>query len=139
MPAMTIGKLAKHTGVGVETIRFYEREGLIQRPERAVGSGYRKYEHDAVLRLNFIHRAKDLGFSLKEIRELLSLRASSKSKCASVKAKAEAKIINVERKIEDLLAIKTALKKLAATCHAEAPTSECPILDALEGEKNESA
>jgi MerR family mercuric resistance operon transcriptional regulator len=95
------------------------------------GNGYRQYEPPVVERLAFIRRAKDLGFSLKEIRDLLNLRAKSKSKCASVKAKALKKIGEVERKIADLNAIKAALEKLASTCDAEAPTSECPILDAL--------
>ncbi len=131
MQPMTIGKLAKATGIGIETIRFYEREGLIQKPSHQVGNGYRKYEPSDIERLAFIRRAKDLGFSLKEIRELLNLRAKTKAKCASVKSKALEKIGEVERKIADLTAIKVALEKLASTCNAEAPTSECPILDAL--------
>lgn len=131
MQQMTIGKLAKAAGIGIETIRYYEREGLIQKPSHKVGNGYRKYEPSDIERLGFIRRAKDLGFSLKEIRELLTLRAKTKAKCASVKAKALEKIGEVERKIADLAAIKTALERLAFTCNIEATTSECPILDAL--------
>ena len=132
MPTLTIGKLARAANVGVETIRFYEREGLLAKPRHVARSEYRQYEPETVGRLNFIRRAKDLGFSLKEIRKLLSLKAISKSKCGTVRGKAEAKIADVERKIADLRAIKDALKRLVATCHAERPTSECPILDALE-------
>jgi len=132
MESMTIGRLAKATGVGVETIRFYEREGLIQKPSRQVGSGYRKYDHVSARRLEFIRRSKDLGFSLKEIRELLNLRARSKGKCGSVKVKAKEKISDVEHKIADLMAIKATLEKLVSTCNDESPTSECPILDALD-------
>lgn len=131
MQPMTIGKLAKAAGVGVETIRFYEREGLILKPSLSAGSGYRKYDCAVIDRLAFIRRAKDLGFTLDEIRELLNLRAKSKSKCATIKTKAEAKIADVNRKIDDLMAIKSALEKLVSTCNAESPTSECPILDAL--------
>jgi MerR family mercuric resistance operon transcriptional regulator len=133
---LTIGRLAKAAGVGVETIRFYEREGLIKKPAHQAGEGYRKYAPETVQRLGFIRRAKDLGFSLKEIRELLNLRASSKGKCASVKTKAQNKIADVERKIADLVAIKTALEALVSTCASEAPTSLCPILDALERKEN---
>jgi MerR family mercuric resistance operon transcriptional regulator len=132
MESMTIGRLAKATGVGIETIRFYEREGLIQKPSRQVGSGYRKYDLVAARRLEFIRRSKDLGFSLKEIRELLNLRARSKGKCGAVKAKAKEKISDVEHKIVDLMAIKVTLEKLVSTCNDESPTSECPILDALD-------
>jgi MerR family mercuric resistance operon transcriptional regulator len=135
MQPLTIGRLSKVSGVGIETIRFYEREGLIKQPARSVGSGYRKYDALTVERLKFIRRAKDLGFSLKEIGELLNLRVSSKSKCSSVRAKAEKKIAEVDRKIFDLASIKAALEKLVSTCQAEAPTSECPILDALTGEE----
>lgn len=129
--SMTIGNLAKKTGIGVETIRFYEREGLLPRPVRLAGSGYRQYPPENVQRIVFIRQAKDLGFSLKEIKELLSLRATTKAKCGSVKSKAERKIANVEKKIADLTSIKSALETLIAKCDAEKPTSECPILEAL--------
>jgi MerR family mercuric resistance operon transcriptional regulator len=129
---MTIGKLAKEAGIGVETIRFYEREGLLPRPARNGGSGYRQYPPENIQRINFIRQAKDLGFSLKEIGELLSLRATTKAKCGSVKKKAEMKIADVEKKIVDLTSIKSALEALIAKCDAEKPTSECPILDAID-------
>lgn len=129
---MTIGKLAKAAGIGIETVRFYEREGLIEQPERVVGSGYRQYPSEVVQRITFIKRAKELGFSLKEIKELLLLRARTKSKCVSVKRKAEEKIADVDQKISDLTEIKRALLQLVSTCNAEAPTTECPILEAFE-------
>lgn len=128
---MTIGKLAKEAGIGVETIRFYEREGLLPRPARVAGSGYRQYAPENIQRLGFIRQAKELGFSLKEIRELLSLRATSKAKCGSVKLKAQRKIADVEKKITDLHAIRGALETLILRCKEEKPTSECPILEAL--------
>jgi MerR family mercuric resistance operon transcriptional regulator len=135
MEPMTIGTLAKVAGVGVETIRFYESKGLIERPSYKPGSGYRKYDPVNITKLTFILRAKNLGFSLKEIKDLLNLRAGSKAKCASVKSKAEAKIEEVLSKISDLIAIRTVLEKLVLTCSAEIPSSICPIIEALEQDK----
>lgn len=128
---MKIGTVAKKTGIGIETIRFYEREGLIAVPDRGP-SGYREYGDDIEIRLSFIRRAKDLGFSLKEIKELLSLKAKPKSKCGSVKNKANKKIEEIEEKISQLDSIKTALMELVKSCNSEAPASDCPILDAFE-------
>jgi MerR family mercuric resistance operon transcriptional regulator len=132
-PVLTIGKLAKAAGVGVETIRFYEREGLLPEPRRK-RSGYRQYTPDAVARVLFIRRAKELGFTLKEITELLGLRVDPDKSCADVRALARAKIVDVERKMADLVRIKSALDRLAKACRGKGPTSECPILDALEVE-----
>jgi MerR family copper efflux transcriptional regulator len=128
---MTIGQVAHQAGVGVETIRFYEREGLIDEPPRR-DSGYRQYSPDVVTRILFIKRAKELGFSLKEIQELLLLRVDPESTCADVKRQTEAKIADVERKIEDLLRMKQALVKVANLCSGDGPLSVCPILDALD-------
>lgn len=132
---MKIGAVAKKTGIGIETIRFYEREGLIAVPSRGP-SGYREYSGDFETRLFFIRRAKDLGFSLKEIKELLSLKIKPKSKCASVKSKAEKKIEEIEEKINHLESIKSALKGLVSSCNSELSTSDCPILDAFEKGEN---
>ncbi|RYZ71268.1 MAG: heavy metal-responsive transcriptional regulator [Proteobacteria bacterium] len=129
---MTIGGVAAITGVGVEAIRFYEREGLIRQPEKVRGTGHRQYDAPTVKRIVFIRRAKDLGFSLKEIKELLSLRVQSKAKCSSVRSKAEVKLQEVEKKLAELMAIKSALKELISCCDSEATTAECPILDALD-------
>jgi MerR family mercuric resistance operon transcriptional regulator len=133
MKALTIGQAARSAGVGIETVRFYERQGLLQEPPRR-DSGYRQYPEDVVARLRFIRRAKELGFSLKEIKELLALRVDPDTTCAEVRKRAEEKIIDVEAKIEALQKIKKALTKLTRTCSGRGPTSECPILDALDAE-----
>lgn len=131
--ALTIGQLASAAGVGVETIRFYERQGLLPEPPRT-RSGYREYPTAAVARVSFIRRAKDLGFTLKEIKELLELRVDPDKSCGDVRALAKAKITDVEQKMADLARIKSALAKLARACRGEGPTSECPIIDAMEKE-----
>jgi Hg(II)-responsive transcriptional regulator len=131
MKALTIGAVSKSSGVSVEAIRYYEREGLLEEARRTA-SGYRQYQPDVLLRLSFIRRAQDLGFSLEEIRELLQLRAIPKSSCQSVREKTEKKIDIVEKKIAELQLIKSALETLVSTCtRNEAPISACPILDAL--------
>jgi MerR family mercuric resistance operon transcriptional regulator len=136
MKALTIGQVARSAGVGIETVRFYEREGLLQEPARKE-SGYRQYENDVVARLRFIRRAKELGFSLKEIKELLVLRVDPATSCAEVRKRAESKISDVEEKIEDLQRIKQALKKLTTACSGRGPIGECPILEALEPKEND--
>src|ERR671918_2137551 len=97
MGGMTIGQVAKHAGVGVETVRFYERQGLLDAPPRRA-SGYRQYSQDVIRRIQFIKRAKDLGFALREIRELLSLRVDPNTPCDEVKHRAEAKIADIDTK-----------------------------------------
>ncbi len=131
--ALTIDKLANAAGVGGETIRFYERAGLLPKPPRK-RSGYRQYPPDAVARVMFIRSAKDLGFTLKEITALLELRVDPDKSCADVRALAKAKIVDVEEKMADLARIRGALEKLAKACRGKGPTSECPILDAIEKE-----
>jgi MerR family mercuric resistance operon transcriptional regulator len=128
--AITIGQVAKQCGVGVETVRFYEREGLIAQPLRPE-SGFRKYMPDAVRSVHFIQRSKALGFSLREIKDLLSLRVDSATTCDAVKARAEAKIADIEQKIRHLQEMKRALVMLTVACQKKKPTSECPILEAL--------
>ncbi len=135
METMTIGKVARLAEVGVETIRFYEREGLIEQPPRRA-SGYRQYPQATVDRVRFIRRAKELGFSLKEIRELLALRMGPGTTCADIRERAENKIKDIEDRIRRLQRIKRALKKLIATCSDQGAISECPILDALEDRRN---
>lgn len=131
MESMTIGKLAREVGVGVETIRYYERRGLIEEPPRRE-SGYRQYPQDTVQRLRFIRRAKELGFTLKEIRELLALRLDPGTTCGDVRRRAEAKIGDIEEKIRTLRRMKEALQKLTLACSGHGPLSECPILEAME-------
>ena len=131
MSSLTIGQMAKLCGVGVETIRFYEREGLVPQPERPV-VGFRRYPPDTAKRIIFIQRSKALGFSLREIEELLSLRVGSARSCNQVRKHAEAKIADIERKIEALGAMRQVLEKLVATCRSRSATGECPIIEALE-------
>src|SRR2546426_303226 len=115
MKPLTIGQVARQAGIGVETVRFYEREGLLQEPARRE-SGYRQYSEDVVARLRFIRRAKELGFSLKEIKELLALRVDPSTTCREVKEQAEAKIAHIEGKIASLVRMNEALVKLATVC-----------------------
>ena len=131
MNALTNGQLAKQADVGVETVRFYERQGLLEEPDRRA-SGYRQYDEGVVRRLQFIRRAKELGFTLKEIRDLLSLRVDPTTTCADVKQRAESKLTDIEQKIRTLQRMKRALVKVTNSCSGSGPTSECPILEAIE-------
>lgn len=132
---LTIGEVAKAAEVGIETVRFYEREGLIADPPRR-RSGYRQYPPDTVRRLRFIRRAKDLGFTLKEIAELLGLRVDPTRSRAEVRSLAQAKVKDIEAKMLELARIQTALTHLVRCCRGKGPTSDCPILDALDGQES---
>ncbi len=129
---MQIGEVAQRTETSIDTIRFYEKSGLIPKPERT-DSGYRKYTEETIRRVQFIKRSQELGFSLKEIADLLSLRVDPKTTCRDVKKRSEVKIYDIEKKIRTLQKIKRALSRVAATCKGKGPTSECPILEVLEG------
>ncbi len=131
MRYLTTGQLAKEAKVNVETIRYYEKRALLPKPKRKV-SGYRMWPEETVKRIRFIKHAQELGFSLKEIKELLSIKTSEKNTCLDVKKLAEEKIREIEEKIDSLKKIKTALQRLAKTCPGKGPVSECPILDELE-------
>jgi MerR family mercuric resistance operon transcriptional regulator len=133
MANLTTGELAKQAGVNVETLRFYERKGLLPKPPQRA-SGYREYPTESVGLIRFIKRAQELGFSLAEVRELLALRVRPGVSCAEVRETAERKAIEVREKIADLRAIERALKKLTASCTGRGPLSECPILENLDGE-----
>ena len=134
MGSLTIGKVARLAGVGVETIRFYEREGLIEEPPRWP-SGYRRYPEETVARIRFIRRAKELGFSLKEIKELLELRLDPEATCGDIRRRAYKKISDIEKRIAMLQKMKAALETLTAACRGGGPINECPILEALEDGK----
>jgi MerR family mercuric resistance operon transcriptional regulator len=128
---MTTGQLAKAAGVNIETIRYYERRGLIPRPGRRE-SGYREYPEETVKRIRFIKHAKELGFSLKEIGDLLSLRVDPETPCSEVRQRAQMKLSDIENKIAVLRKMKKALKELTDACSGKGPASQCPILDAIE-------
>lgn len=122
--------MARRAGVGVETVRFYEREGLISASPRS-DSGYLRYPEDTADRIRFIQRAKTLGFSLAEVGQLLELRVRSKMECQDVRACAERKISDLDAKIRDLWVMRLVLSELANACAAGRVTSECPILECL--------
>ena len=130
MEKLTIGQLAKQANVNLETIRYYERRGLIPEPPRSE-SGYRMYSRDAVARTEFIKRTQALGFSLREISEIFALRMEPETTCGDMKAKVEAKIEDIEQKITDLEQIREALVAMAEKCRGKGPIGECPILEAL--------
>jgi MerR family mercuric resistance operon transcriptional regulator len=131
MGSLSIGQLSKKANVNIETIRYYERRALIPKPYRKE-SGYREYSEETVKRIQFIKHAKELGFSLKEINELLSLKLDPKTPCSKVKNRAEVKISDIEEKVKTLQRMKKALVKLTRACSGKGPVIECPILEALE-------
>lgn len=131
MEYLTTGQVAKQAQVNIETIRYYERRGLIPDPPRRE-SGYRQYSWDIVDRIRFIKRAQELGFSLKEIAELLSLRFDPGTPAILVRRKAEAKVKDIDEKIASLQNMKHALLKLIGQCDGHGTVNECPIIEALE-------
>jgi Hg(II)-responsive transcriptional regulator len=130
---LTIGELAGAVGVNVQTVRYYERRGLLPKPKRRA-SGYREYLATDVARLEFIRRAQALGFTLSEIEQLLALRVDPRTTPEDVHRAVEEKIEAVEEKIRDLTRISGALRKMAASCHTHGPLGDCPFLEALESE-----
>ena len=135
---MTIGEVARSVGIGVETVRFYERKGLIREPPRR-SSGYRQYEAGAIKRLRFIRRAKELGFTLAEIKGLLDLRAGPDTHCEDIRFELEAKMADLDNRISDLRHMKRALRDFSRTCESSDPQGECPILISLEKTDSEGA
>lgn len=131
MNDLRIGELAKRADVNVETIRYYERRGLLASPPRS-RSGYRLFQADAVSRIAFVKKAKALGFTLTEISELLELRVDPGRGCEDVEARAQRTIGRIEGKIEELERMRAALQRLATACQAGQPTSACPIIEDLE-------
>jgi MerR family copper efflux transcriptional regulator len=127
---MTISQAARRAGCGVETIRFYERQGLIERPPKP-SAGFRRYPSAIVDRVRFIRQAQGLGFSLREIDELLSLRTDPAADCADVRARASAKLDEVDRKIGELERIREALGELIEACPGYGAARTCSILEAL--------
>ncbi len=131
MKELTIARAARQAGVGVETIRFYERRGLIEQPRKPRGSGFRVYSPEQVKRIKFIRQAQQIGFSLHEIQELLSLRADPAADCSAVRSQAVAKLDEVKRKIDQLHHIGAALEALIAVCPGRGGLQACTILDTL--------
>lgn len=126
---LTIGKLAKETGTNIETIRYYERRGLIPEPPRRE-SGYREFSHKYVERILFIKRAQTLGFTLKEVLELLTM-ADGVADCKDIKKFAEDKINDIENRIRDFKKIKKVLHDLVKRCPDKGKVSDCPIIESL--------
>lgn len=131
----TIGRAAKRAGIGVETIRFYERRGLIAQPPKPAAGGFRDYPAATLSQIRFIREAQDLGFSLEEISDLMSLRADPKANCSQVQRRAEAKLAEVEDKIERLKRIGAALGRLIEACPGKGALGACSIIEALESDE----
>ena len=133
---LTVGKVAKATGISVEAIRFYEKQGLLNKAARTA-SGYRQYPPDTVMRIRFILHAKDAGFTLGEIGELLRLRQSKRDSCVRIRDRASNKLRDVERRLQELNIIRDALSGLVNRCDNNDNMGECPIIEALElGDEN---
>lgn len=133
MDQLIIGELARRGGVHIETVRYYERLGLLPEPPRSQ-SGYRIFSPDDVRRVRFIKRAQELGFSLKEIKELLALRIEPHTTRADVRKRAEAKIANIDEKIRTLRAMRESLARLTAACSGRGSVCGCPILESFDQE-----
>jgi MerR family transcriptional regulator, copper efflux regulator len=136
MTALTISTAAQKAGVGVETIRFYERKGLIDQPLKPVGGGYRSYSSDIIKRIQFVRQAQELGFSLKEIDLLLGLRADPDTNCQTVQLQAQEKLVEVETKIDRLQSIGAALRQVIAACPSQGGLESCSIIAAMENPSN---
>lgn len=134
MSELTIGKLAKLAGISRDAIRIYEREGLIENPKR-MPNGYRVYSSEIIAHLNFILRAKSIGFTLKEIGDLLAIKHTKENTCEEVRAEAQEKLNHVNDKINELQKLKKALQTLINTCDHNKNASSCPLLNALENKK----
>lgn len=136
MKELTIGQVAKMGEVNIETIRYYERQGLLPPPPRRE-SGYRQYPEATVNRVRFIKRTQELGFSLKEVAELLSLRVGPNTTCGDIKNMADGKIAEIDGKIRTLERMRDALTRLVETCEVSREAEECPILWAFDNDKTE--
>lgn len=131
--SLTIGAVAKRVGVAIDTIRFYEREGLLPEPERRA-SGYRSYDESAVAQLRFIRRAKQLGFTLEEIRELLALSADRQRGVKAVKKRAQQRLLAIDQRIAEWQRVRDGLAQLVESCPGHGSPEHCPILRALTDE-----
>jgi MerR family transcriptional regulator, copper efflux regulator len=134
VPSLTIGTVAKRAGVHIDTIRYYEREGLLPEPLRRA-SGYRSYNESVIDRLRFIRRAKDLGFTLEEIRDLLALSVDRHRGVKAVKERAEQRLASIDARIAELMRIRKGLEQLIEACPGRGDPEQCPILRALADEE----
>jgi len=132
-PSLTIGALARRAGVAIDTVRYYEREGLLPEPLRRA-SGYRSYGEGTVAQLRFIRRAKTLGFTLQEIRELLALSVDRRRGVKAVKQRAQRRLADIEARIAELERVRAGLAELIEACPGHGAPEQCPILRALDGE-----
>jgi Hg(II)-responsive transcriptional regulator len=137
MEGLKVGMVAKRAAVNLQTIHFYERKGLLPKPPRTA-SNYRMYSEDAVRRVRFIKRAQELGFALRDVKELLSLRATPGTRCGDIRQRAMAKLRDIDEKIGTLQAMHKALTKLIGECAGSRPITACPILEALDSEDRKS-
>ncbi len=128
---MKIGELAQRAEVGIDTVRYYERRGLLPTPRRQL-SGYRTYSSNDAARLRFVRRAKELGFALSEIRELLALSDHREVDMAAMRAAAVGKLADIDAKLADITRIRDGLRKLVESCPGHGALAQCPILGALE-------
>lgn len=129
---MTIGKLAKQAGVGVETVRFYERKGLVRKPPKR-DAGYRTYSMEEVTRIRFIRRAQELGFTLREVKGLIELQSKKRMTGGQVQKRAEEKIQEIGKKISDLKRMEASLRQLSQVCgEGEQAIQECRFLECFE-------
>lgn len=134
MDSLTVSQVAKHGGINLQTVRYYERQGLVA-PTSRTEAGYRIFSSEAVRRIRFIKRAQKLGFSLKEIKELLSLRIDAHTTQADIRKRTEAKIADVEQKIRHLQAIHASLLRMTEDCSGCGSLRDCPILESLDGKE----
>lgn len=134
MDSLTISQVAKRGGVNIQTIRYYERQGLLSAKSRTAAA-YRIFSAESVRRIRFIKRAQELGFSLKEIKGLLSLRLDAHTTQADIRKQAQAKIADVEQKILHLEAIHASLLRMAENCSGCGSLKDCPILESLDKEE----
>ena len=131
--SLRIGQVAAGASVNVETVRYYERTGMLAVPPRTV-TGYRQYDAEVVRRIRFIKHAQALGFSLKEIRDLLALRVRHGAACGAIERKTRSKIALIDDKLRELTALRRTLEGLVASCEARETTAECPVLETLDGD-----
>ena len=129
--SLRIGQVAAEASVNVETVRYYERTGMLAVPART-DTGYRQYDVEAVRRIRFIKHAQALGFSLKEIRDLLALRVRHGTACGPIERQTRKKIALIDDKLRELTALRRTLKGLVSSCEARETTGECPVLEILE-------